>query len=76
MSKIFLFPFQGPAFTFSELTELSIEPAELKDGYSYASSLSVPDIQYDYTGNYICRLEKMHAINASVYVYASGDLLL
>lgn len=61
----------GPKFSSSELYDLTIEDAPLKDSYSYASTLSVPNIQYDYTGDYICRLVQAHSINQSIYVYAS-----
>ena len=70
-----LITLQGPSFANSfELPDIVIEPTELKDDYSVASTLSVTNIQYDYTGDYICRLEKMHAVNTSVYVYAEGNV--
>ena len=66
--------FQGPSFSTSPLVKLLIEPASLKDGFKFASTITIPDIQFDYTGDYTCRLDQMHSINSSVYVYASGTL--
>ena len=71
ISSLLLF-FQGPSFSTSPLVKLLIEPASLKDGFKFASTITIPDIQFDYTGDYTCRLDQMHSINSSVYVYASG----
>ena len=72
--RIFIFPFfffQGPEFTNSLLPNIIVKEEEINKNL-YMSHLVVENIQFDYTGLYICRLKDMPRHNISIYVFAEG----
>ena len=49
---------------------------EEQNGKHYISHLAIDNIQYNYTGQYICRHKGVLNERAAVYIYATGMLVI